>query len=129
MTDEELIQLAMRYFTVLDDRDSDALANILAEDCVLRIETHDITHHGRAAIRSLFAARWEVSPDMMVKARHHDFTHSPSASCGRIASQFTVTYSGPAAPEPKSNANVFSMRDGKITGISVYMAGANSIKS
>ncbi len=128
MTGDELIELATRYFTALDDRDSDALANLLAEDCVLRIETHDITHHGRAAIRALFTARWEAPPDTMVNARHHDFTHSPSPSCWRITSQFTVTYSGPEAPAPKSNANVFSMRDRKITRISVYMAGANSIK-
>lgn len=64
----------------------------------------------------------------MVKARHQDVIHSPSQSSGRITSQFTVTYSGPDAPPPKSNANVFSMREGKITRISVYMAGANSIK-
>ena len=129
MTDDDLIDLAGRYFTALDARDSDALASILAEDCVLKIETHGITHNGRAAIRTLFASRWQVPPDAIIRARHHDFTHSPSSSCGRITSQFTVTYSGPDAPEPKSNANVFSMRDGKITRISVYMAGANSIKS
>ena len=40
-----------------------------------------------------------------------------------------MTYSDPDAPEPKSNANVFSMRDEKITRISVYMAGTNSIKN
>ena len=129
MTDDDLIDLAGRYFTALDSRDSDALASILAEDCVLKIETHDITHNGRAAIRALFASRWQVPPDAIIRARHHDFTHSPSSSCGRITSQFTVTYSGPDAPQPKSNANVFSMRDAKITRISVYMAGANSIKS
>jgi hypothetical protein len=62
-------------------------------------------------------------------AIHHDFIHSPSAVTGRIASQFTVTYSGPGAPEPKSNANVFTMAGGQITRIAVYMAGANSIKT
>ena len=129
MTHDDLIDLAGRYFMALDARDSEALASTLAEDCVLKIETHDITHHGKAAIRALFAARWQGPLDTMITARHHDFTHSPSPSCGRITSQFTVTYSGPDAPEPKSNANVFSMRDGKITRISVYMAGANSIKS
>jgi len=129
MTDDDLIQLAMRYFTALDARDSDALADTLADDCVLTIETHDIRHEGRQAICALFTSRWEVPKDMLVQARHHDFTHSPSQSSGRIASQFTVTYSGPDAPSPKSNANVFSMQHGKITRISVYMAGANSIKS
>ena len=129
MTDDDLIQLAMRYFTALDARDSDALADASADECVLRIETHDITPNGKAAIRALFESRWQVPPDTMIMARHHDFTHSPSPSCGRVTSQFTVTYSDPDAPEPKSNANVFSMRDEKITRISVYMAGTNSIKN
>lgn len=129
MRDEDLIKLAMRYFTALDARDSDALADTLAENCVLRIESHDITYNGKPAICALFVSRWEVPLATMIKARHHDFTHSPSPSYGRITSQFTVTYSGPDAPEPKSNANVFSMQNGKITRISVYMAGANSIKS
>jgi ketosteroid isomerase-like protein len=125
MTDDDMTDLAMRYFTALDARDPDALARTLSEDCILTIETHDITHPGRAAIRELFATRWQGP----LRAVHHDFTHSPSASTGRIASQFTVTYSGPDAPEPKSNANVFSMQDGQITKIAVYMAGANSIKT
>ena len=72
MTDDDLVRLATRYFTALDRRDSDAIADTLADSC--------------------------------------------------------LTYSGPDAPPPKSNANVFSMREGKITRISVYMAGANSIK-
>lgn len=125
MTNEDLTDLAMRYFSALDARNPDALAETLAEDCALTIETHAITHAGRAAIRELFATRWQGP----LRAVHHDFTHSPSASTGRIASQFTVTYSGPDAPEPKSNANVFSMQDGQITRIAVYMAGANSIRT
>ena len=125
MTDGELTRLATRYFTALDARDPDALAKTLAEDCVLRIETHDITYEGRDAIRTLFATRWEGA----LQAIHHDFTHSPSAVSGRITSQFTVTYSGPDAAEPKSNANVFSMQDGMITHIAVYMAGSNTIKT
>lgn len=128
MTDDDLVRLATRYFTALDSRDSDALADTLADTCVLAIVTHDIIHDGKQSICALFESRWAVPADRMVKARHHDFIHSPSQSSGRITSQFTVTYSGPDAPPPKSNANVFSMCDGKITGISVYMAGANSIK-
>jgi hypothetical protein len=125
MTDGELTRLAMRYFTAADARDADAFAKTLAEDCVLRIETHDITCEGSEAIRTLFATRWEGP----LRAVHHDFTHSPSAVSGRITSQFTVTYTGPGATEPKSNANVFSMQDGVITHIAVYMSGANTIKT
>ncbi|MCK0100690.1 nuclear transport factor 2 family protein [Pseudohalocynthiibacter sp. F2068] len=125
MTDDALTELAMRYFRALDARDPDALAQTLAEGCIMTIETHGITYDGRDAIRTLFATRWEGP----LRAVHHDFTHSPSPSTGRIASQFTVTYSGPGAAEPKSNANVFSTQDGQITQIAVYMAGANTIKT
>lgn len=125
MTDDALTALAMRYFTALDARDPETLAATLSEDCIMTIETHGITHAGRAAIRDLFATRWQGP----MRAIHHDFIHSPSAATGRIASQFTVTYSGPGAPEPKSNANVFTMANGQITRIAVYMAGANSIKT
>lgn len=125
MTDDQLIALAMRFFAALDARDPQALADTLAEDCIFSIETHGIIHNGQQAICELFSSRWEST----VHAVHHDFTHTPSASAGRVASQFTATYSGPDAPPPKSNANVFTMADGRITKIAVYMAGENSIKT
>ena len=128
MTDDDLVRLATRYFTALDTRDSDTLVDTLADPCLLIIETHNIIHDAKQAICALFESRWTVPSDRMVKARHQDVIHSPFQSSGRITRQFTVTYSGPDAPPPKSNANVFSMRNGKITRISVYMAGANSLK-
>ena len=125
MTNDALTDLAMRYFTALDARDPDALAETLAETCVLSIETHGLSYDGRTAIRRLFATRWQGD----LHAVHHDFTHSPSQSTGRITSQFTVTYSGPGASEPKSNCNVFTVADGLITRIAVYMSGANTIRT
>lgn len=125
MTDADLVSLAEAYFAALDAFDPEALAETLTDDCRLVIETHGIRHDGRDAITGLFAERW-TGP---LRARHHDFTHTASADAGRIASQFTVTYTGPDAPEPKSNANVFTVRDGRIAAIQVYMAGANTIRT
>jgi ketosteroid isomerase-like protein len=125
MTDDDLIALSAAYFAALDARDATALERTLTDDCTLSVETHGQRYHGRAAIVELFATRWQGP----VHARHHDFIHTPSATAGRIASQFTVTYTGDGAPEPKSNANVFTMRDGRIALIQVYMAGANSIRN
>ena len=125
MTDQDLIALSEAYFAALDTRDADALARTMTKDCTLSVETHDQHCQGRAAIVDLFAARW----DGPVHARHHDFTHTPSAAAGRIVSQFTATYRGDGAPEPKSNANVFTMRDGRIARIQVYMAGANTVRA
>tara|TARA_B110000090_G_scaffold108333_1_gene121391 strand:+ start:455 stop:661 length:207 start_codon:yes stop_codon:yes gene_type:complete len=48
---------------------------------------------------------------------------------GRVASQFTVTYSGIGAASPKSNANVFTMYNDYITKIDVYMTGENTMKT
>ena len=125
MTDSELTELVIRYFSALDARDPDALAQTLAKDCILKIQTHDITYSGRDTISTFFATRWEGT----LKAVHHNFTHTPSHSTGRIASQFTVTYYGIGAADTKSNANVFTMCKDHITKIDVYMAGENTIKS
>ena len=86
MTDDDLVRLATRYFTALDTRDSDALADTLAGSCLLIIETHNIIHDGKQAICALFESRWTVLSDRMVKARHRDVIHSPSQSSGRITS-------------------------------------------
>jgi len=125
MTDDDAIALAKAYFTALDAHDATALADTLTEDAVLTIETHGVSYEGRAAIVELFSDRW-WGP---IHAVHHDFTHTPGTRHGRIASQFTVTYSGPGAPMPKSNANVFTIADGRISRIQVYMSGQNTIRN
>ena len=125
LTDDGLVALADAYFAALDARDTLALAGTLAEDAILTIETHGIVHEGRGAIVALFDERWRGA----MTARHHDFTHTPSAVLGRIASQFTVTYTGDDAPEPKSNANVFTVVGDRIVRVQVYMAGGNTIRT
>ena len=37
MTDDDLVRIATRYFTALDKRDSNALADTLADSCLLII--------------------------------------------------------------------------------------------
>ena len=125
MTASKLTDLAIRYFAALDACSPNTLAQTLAEDCILTIQTHDIAYSGRDTVRTIFATRWEGP----LKAVHHNFTHTPSHSTGRIASQFTVTYSGIGAASPKSNANVFTMYNDYITKIDVYMTGENTMKT
>ncbi len=126
MTRDEMIAVAEAYFAALDAFDVSALCAVLSEDCVLSIETHGIVHTGRAAIADLFGTRWK---EAALTAVHHDFTHTADPQAGRIASSFTVTYSGPGAPEPKSNLNVFTVQGGLITAIRIYMSGANTVRS
>ena len=93
---------------------------------MLSIETHGARAEGRAAIVDLFATRWAGEGP---RARHHSFTHTPAPAHGRIASQFTVTYTrGGTVVDEKSNANVFTLRAGRIAAVQVYMAGANTIR-
>jgi ketosteroid isomerase-like protein len=126
MTETEAITLAEAWFAALDAFDAQALAETLTDDCVLTIETHGVRTEGRAAIVDLFATRWAGEGP---RARHHTFTHTPAPAHGRVASQFTVTYKqGGAAVDEKSNANVFTLRDGRIAAVQVYMAGANTIR-
>jgi ketosteroid isomerase-like protein len=126
MSRDEMIALSQAYFTAMDAFDVGALRELLTEDCVLSIETHGIVHADGAAIVDLFETRWK---DAAVTAVHHDFTHTADPRAGRIASSFTVTYSGPGAPKPKSNANVFTMQGGLITAIRIYMSGANTVRT
>ena len=126
MTETEAITLAEAWFAALDAFDAQALAETLTDDCVLTIETHGVRTEGRAAIVDLFATRWAGEGP---RARHHTFTHTPAPAHGRVASKFTVTYTqGGAAVDEKSNANVFTLRDGRIAAVQVYMAGANTIR-
>jgi hypothetical protein len=126
MNRADMIRLSEGFFAALDAMDPDALRNLLTDDCVLNIETHGLVHEGRAAIVDLFSTRWDGAA---VTARHHDFSHTADPAANRIASAFTATYSGPEAPEPKSNANIFTLRGNLICRIQVYMAGANTVRS
>ena len=68
MTDDDLVRLATRYFTALDTRDSDALADTIADPSRLIIETHNIIHDGKQAICALFESLWTAPSDRMLKA-------------------------------------------------------------
>lgn len=126
MTGPEMEALVERYFAAIDGQDRAGLAAVLAEDCVLTIETHGITKTGRDAVIAIFEGRWGSGTTV----RHHGFTHTASPEAGRIASQFTVSYvHADGSTDEKSNANVFSLRDGVFSGIAVYMAGANTIRA
>jgi len=127
LTETEAITLVEAYFAALDAFDAEALAGTLTDDCAMSIETHGIRTDGRAAIVDLFATRWAGDGP---RAEHHGFTHTAAPARGRVASQFTVTYRVDGAEvDRKSNANVFTLRDGKIAAIQVYMAGANTIRT
>ena len=127
LTETEAVTLVEAYFAALEAFDAQALAATLTEDCVLTIETHGARTEGRAAIVDLFATRWAGDGP---RARHHTFTHTPAPAHGRVASQFTVTYTGGGnVVDAKSNANVFTLREGRIAAIQVYMAGANTIRT
>jgi ketosteroid isomerase-like protein len=124
MTRDEMIALSEAFFDAADAFDVAALCKVLSENCVLSIETHGIVHEGRAAISDLFETRWRGAA---ITAVHHDRSHTADLEASRVATTFTVTYSGPDAPGPKSNANVFTVQGGLISRIQIYMAGANTV--
>lgn len=126
MTRDQIIAMSTAYFDAIDAMDVQALRELLTNDCVLIIESHGITYDGRDAIVDLFAARWK---DPVVTSIHVGFAHVADTQTNRVASTFTARYSGPGAPEAKSNANVFSLRDGRIAKIQVYMSGENTVRA
>lgn len=124
MSAEGLCALVETYFAAIDAQDRAALAETMTADCTLTIETHGVERQGREAVIAIFEARWGSGTSV----RHHGFIHTPAPEAGRIASQFTVTYThADGSTEEKSNANVFTVKDGRFSRIAVYMAGANTI--
>lgn len=126
MTRDQIVAISTAYFEAIDAMNLQALRDLLAPDCVFIIESHGITYDGRDAIVGLFAARWK---DPVVTSKHDSFVHVADTQTYSVASTFIARYSGPNAPEPKSNANVFSLRDDRIARIQVYMSGENTVRA
>ncbi len=126
MTREQIVAMSTAYFAAVDAMDVQSLRDLLTPDCVFIIESHGITYDGRDAIVGLFTTRWK---NPVVTSKHGGFAHVADTQTYSVASTFTARYFGPNAPEPKSNANVFSLRDDRIAKIQVYMSGENTVRA
>ena len=81
MTKQQMIDLVARYFHAVDAKDFAAVAETLAGDCILSVETHGVRFHGLAEIEPMFRRLWETH----AAVRHHDFIYIIDPDLGRIA--------------------------------------------
>ncbi|HUT49374.1 MAG TPA: nuclear transport factor 2 family protein [Alphaproteobacteria bacterium] len=124
MTEQEMIDLAKRYFNAVDREDLDAVIATLTEDCVFTVETHGVRLQGREAIESMMRRLWANH----AAVRHLDFVYVPAPGHDSIAVRFTVINTRHDGGQTrKSNCNFFEIRDGRFDRVAVYMAGENTL--
>ena len=114
----------LRYFSAVDQEDIETLLGTLSDDCVFRVETHNVELIGHDAIRGMFERLWSDHKAV----RHENFRHVADPEQGRIASQFKVVNTHhDGSLTHKSNCKFFTEKDGKFCAVSVYMTGQNTL--
>ena len=121
----QLEVLVEEYFAGVDAKDWPRLQQVLAPDCSLRIQTHQVERLGRdQALFSVFESLFRRYDSIW----HGNFRHIPDPDQQRIASQFQVLNTlADGTQYSKSNCNFFTVRKGLIVEIDVYMSGDNTL--
>jgi ketosteroid isomerase-like protein len=120
-----LIALVERYFAAVDRMDLDATLACFTGDARVTIATFDTVYQGRdTEVRGMYERLFARYASVW----HGDFDHVAQPP-QRIASQFTVrNVSLQGGESVKHNCNFFSVREGLICDMSVYMSGDNSLR-
>lgn len=120
-----LIDLAETYFAKVDAKDLDGVLATLAPDCRMTVETFGVVHDGADAIGRMFEAYFERWTEIW----HGNFDHVADPVAGRLACRFDIRKVAPdGTVDEKKNANFFTIEDGLIRRISVYMMGENTLR-
>ena len=125
MTKHEMTELVERYFASVDAQDLEGTLSVLAPDCCLAVPTAGVRHCGRdTEIRRMCEGLF----DRFESLWHGDFRHVADVEEGTIASGFVVrNVDKNGARDEKHNCNFFTIRDGQLSAISVYMMGENTL--
>lgn len=120
-----LTSLVERYFAAVDHMDLPATLAFFSPDATVTIATFDHTFFGRDdGIRGMYERLFA----RYAQVWHGDFDHV-AAPPERIASQFTVRNRSHAGlTTEKHNCNFFTLHDGLIQTMVVYMSGDNSLQ-
>ncbi|MEX0280827.1 MAG: nuclear transport factor 2 family protein [Arenibacterium sp.] len=125
LTRQEMIDLVLHYFAGVDGQDIDKVLSTLTPECAFHVETHGVTLQGHPQIAGMLERLWSHHRAVL----HRDFAFVTDVDAGRIAAQFQVvntelngdlTY--------KSNCNFFDLEGDRFSGVSVYMAGPNTLE-
>ncbi len=121
---DQQIALVRRYFAAVDAENLPGVLETLTDTCRFTVETHGVTLNGVEDITAMFERLW--SNHKAVK--HHQFRFVTDPLGSRITAQFQVVNTEhDRSLTYKSNCNVFDIRDGRFSQISVYMAGPNTL--
>ncbi len=115
-----------RYFHGVDHYDMDLILGCFHDDAVLKEMTSDTVHDGIDQIRQMFVGLF----DAHTRIWHGNFVHTVDVQEHAICSQFSVEVTAKDSGELTryENCNRFYLRDGKFTGVFVYMSGSNLLK-
>ncbi len=121
---QPITALVIHYFAAVDRMDLPATLDCFAADAWVTIATFDTVYRGRdSEIRGMYSRLFARYTSVW----HGDFDHVVAAP-RRIASQFTVRNVSPQGTVTvKHNCNFFRLHEGRISEMSVYMSGDNSL--
>jgi ketosteroid isomerase-like protein len=128
MTDPRLqpmIDRAVAYFGSVDRFDVDATMSHLHPSCVMEVPTHGVFKGTVAEIRETYERRKET----LKSSWHGDFKFMADADAGRLAVRLAVkrTFADGRSTEI-DNVTILEFKDGKISRVSAWMAGENTLK-
>lgn len=120
-----LAGLVEDYFAAVDRMDLEATLAFFHVDSSVTIATFDTCFRGRdTGIRGMYERLFA----RYARVWHGDFDHVAQPP-ERIASQFTVrNHSHQGSISTKHNCNFFTLREGRIQTMVVYMSGDNSLQ-
>lgn len=119
-------QLVIDYFSFVDNEDLTSILQLMSPECVFYVETHCVKLSSRAEISAMFRRLW----DNHQWVKHDQFNWIEGSEGDDIAVRFSVTNKlNNGKIVNKSNCNFFTMEQGLLSEIRVYMAGENTLNS
>ena len=116
--------LVLKYFKGVDEENISSVLDTLTEDCVFSIETHGIKLVGHDEITSMFKRLWKNHASV----EHKDFYFVKEEKKNQVAVRFQViNILHNDQIISKSNCNFFTIKDGIVSEVRVYMAGENTL--
>lgn len=116
----ELVDQAVEgYFGSVMRRDIGRIAELLADECVMRVVSAGITYDGKQAILEHF----EDFLGSYHKVTVSDFQPQADAELQQAAVRFTITLHGESQPITMTNCNFFTFdAQGHFTEVAIYMS-------
>jgi uncharacterized protein (TIGR02246 family) len=114
-----------RYFDGVDNKQMEQVLDCFTEDAILTEVTSSTVHHGKAAIRAMFAKLFADFSEIW----HGNFVHTADPRTNAINSQFTVLITPVGGSELRyENCNRFYLKGDRFHRVYVYMSGENLLK-